>query len=110
MLSTILTLIDISTAPTLVPVSYTHLNGDIHIHDMDFYTLTTTCCQIDLIALFKGGFSTGHGVLREPNDIASYSALAGIAIQSNQNDQHGGQSIVNFDYGMAPGVHKTRCV
>ena len=84
-----------------------HREGDIHIHDMDFYTLTTTCCQIDLLSLFKGGFSTGHGVLREPNDISSYSALACIAIQSNQNDQHGGQSVVNFDYGMAPGVRKT---
>lgn len=84
-----------------------HREGDIHIHDMDFYTLTTTCCQIDLRKLFKGGFSTGHGVLREPNDIASYSALACIAIQSNQNDQHGGQSICDFDYGLALGVRKT---
>ncbi|MEA4898344.1 MAG: anaerobic ribonucleoside triphosphate reductase [Eubacteriales bacterium] len=84
-----------------------HQEGDIHIHDMDFLTLTTTCCQIDLIKLFSGGFSTGHGVLREPNDIASYSALACIAIQANQNDQHGGQSVVNFDYAMAEGVKKT---
>ncbi len=84
-----------------------HANGDIHIHDLDFLTLTTTCCQIDLIKLFKGGFSTGHGFLREPNDIASYSALACIAIQSNQNDQHGGQSVPNFDYAMADGVRKT---
>ena len=84
-----------------------HREGDIHIHDLDFYTLTTTCCQIDLLDLFKNGFSTGHGVLREPNDIYSYSALACIAIQANQNDQHGGQSVVNFDYGMAPGVKKT---
>lgn len=84
-----------------------HVNGDIHIHDMDFYTLTTTCCQIDLRKLFRGGFSTGHGVLREPSDIASYSALACIAIQSNQNDQHGGQSISDFDYGLAEGVRKT---
>ena len=87
--------------------SAAHHEGDIHIHDLDFYTLTTTCCQIDLLDLFHGGFSTGHGVLREPNDIYSYSALACIAIQANQNDQHGGQSIVNFDYGMAPGVKKT---
>ena len=84
-----------------------HQEGDIHIHDLDFYALTTTCCQIDIKKLFAGGFSTGHGCLREPNDIASYSALACIAIQSNQNDQHGGQSIVNFDYGMADGVRKT---
>ena len=84
-----------------------HREGDIHIHDLDFLTLTTTCCQIDLLRLFQGGFSTGHGFLREPNDIRSYSALACIALQSNQNDQHGGQSVPNFDYSMAPGVAKT---
>ena len=84
-----------------------HRCGDIHIHDLDFLTLTTTCCQIDLLKLFHGGFSTGHGYLREPKDIRSYSALACIAIQANQNDQHGGQSIVNFDYAMAEGVRKT---
>lgn len=84
-----------------------HTSGDIHIHDLDFLTLTTTCTQIDLISLFKNGFSTGHGNLREPNDISSYAALACIAIQSNQNDQHGGQSIANFDYGLASGVAKT---
>ncbi len=84
-----------------------HTDGDIHIHDFDFYTLTTTCCQIDIKKLFAGGFSTGHGFLREPNSIQSYAALACIAIQSNQNDQHGGQSIPNFDYGLAAGVAKT---
>ena len=87
--------------------SKAHLDGDIHIHDLDFLTLTTTCCQIDIKKLFAGGFSTGHGTLREPNDISSYAALCCIAIQSNQNDQHGGQSVVNFDYGMADGVRKT---
>lgn len=84
-----------------------HREGDIHIHDLDFLTLTTTCCQIDIEKLFSGGFSTGHGFLREPNDIQSYAALACIAIQSNQNDQHGGQSIPDFDYGMSNGVKKT---
>lgn len=84
-----------------------HKNGDIHIHDLDFLTLTTTCCQIDIQDLFKGGFGTGHGNLREPKNIMSYAALACIAIQANQNDQHGGQSIPNFDYGMADGVRKT---
>ncbi|RGD75016.1 anaerobic ribonucleoside triphosphate reductase [Anaerofustis stercorihominis] len=84
-----------------------HAKGDIHIHDLDFYTLTTTCCQIDLQKLFKGGFSTGNGFIREPKDIRTYSALACIAIQSNQNDQHGGQSIPKFDYDLAQGVKKT---
>ncbi|NLL45075.1 MAG: anaerobic ribonucleoside triphosphate reductase [Mollicutes bacterium] len=85
-----------------------HESGEIHIHDMDFLAMgTTTCTQIDIGKLFKNGFSTGHGHLREPNDIMSYTALAAIAIQSNQNDQHGGQSIPAFDFYMAPGVIKT---
>lgn len=85
-----------------------HKDGDIHIHDLDFYGLTTTCCQIDLIKLFEGGFATGQSQnIREPNDIMSYAALACIAIQANQNDQHGGQSIPNFEYAMAVGVRKT---
>ena len=84
-----------------------HIRGDIHIHDLDFYALTMTCCQIDLIKLFKGGFSTGNGFLREPNGIRSYASLACIAIQADQNDQHGGQSVPNFDYAMALGVRKT---
>ncbi len=88
--------------------AFAHDNGDIHIHDMDFFNMgTLTCCQIDVRKLFEGGFSTGHGFLREPNDIISYGALAAIAIQSNQNDQHGGQSIPFFDYGLAEGVYKT---
>ncbi|MDF1494706.1 anaerobic ribonucleoside triphosphate reductase [Caproiciproducens sp. CPB-2] len=88
-------------------IAAAHIDGDIHIHDEDFYMLTETCCQIDLIKLFKGGFCTGHGALREPNDIRSYAALACIAIQANQNEMHGGQSIPNFDYSLAPGVAKT---
>lgn len=88
-------------------ISKAFKDGDIHIHDFEFYSLTTTCCQIDLEKLFNGGFSTGHGHLREPQDIQSYSALACIAIQANQNDQHGGQSVPNFDYAMAKGVKKT---
>jgi len=85
-----------------------HDEGRIHIHDMDFLPMgTTTCTQIDLNDLFKNGFSTGHGFLREPNSIMSYSSLAAIAIQANQNDQHGGQSVPAFDIFMAPGVLKT---
>lgn len=84
-----------------------HISGEIHIHDLDFYALTTTCTQISLAKLFTDGFFTGHGHLREPNSIGSYAALACIAIQANQNDQHGGQSIPNFEYDLAPGVSKS---
>ena len=85
-----------------------HDSGEIHIHDMDFFAMgTTTCCQIDLSRLFKNGFDTGHGYIRPPQDISTYGSLAAIAIQANQNDQHGGQSVPAFDYYMAPGVLKT---
>ena len=88
-------------------IAKAHINGDIHIHDKDFYMLTETCCQIDLIKLFENGFCTGHGYLREPQSIMSYASLACIAIQANQNEMHGGQSVPNFDYAMAPGVART---
>ena len=88
-------------------IAVAHMDGDIHIQDIEFYMLTETCCQIDLLKLFKNGFSTGHGYLREPNDIRSYAALACIAIQANQNEMHGGQAVPMFDYCMAPGVAKT---
>ncbi len=90
-------------------IAAAHENGDIHIHDLDFYaTGTLTCCQSDPFVLFEnGGFNTGHGHLRTPNSIGSYGALAAILLQANQNEQHGGQSIPNFDYAMAPGVNKS---
>ena len=88
-------------------IAVAHMDVDIHIHYMEFYMLNETCCQIDLLKLFKNGFSTGHGYLREPNDIRSYAALACIAIQANQNEMHGGQAVPMFDYCMAPGVAKT---
>lgn len=88
-------------------IAKAHRRGDIHIHDMDFYMLTETCCQIDLRKLFHGGFHTGHGAIREPKHIRSYASLACIALQCNQNDMHGGQAIPAFDYDMAEGVDKT---
>ncbi len=88
--------------------AYAHNNGDIHVHDLDFYaTGTLTCCQTDPLRMFKNGFNTGHGHLRTPQSIGSYAALAAIILQANQNEQHGGQSIPNFDYAMAPGVDKS---
>ena len=89
-------------------IAAAHDNGDIHIHDLDFYaTGTLTCCQSDPFVLFEnGGFNTGHGHLRTPKSIGSYAALAAILLQANQNEQQGGQSIPNFDYAMAPGVDK----
>lgn len=85
-----------------------HENGDIYIHNLNFFPMgTTTCCQIDLNKLFKDGFSTGNGFIREPNDISSYTALTARAIQVSQNDQHGVQSIPALDFYMAPGILKT---
>lgn len=82
-------------------------NNILYIHDKDFYGLTETCCQIELDKLFKGGFNTGHGYLREPQSIGSAAALTAVAIQCNQNEQHGGQSVPAFDWYMAPYVEKS---
>ena len=82
-------------------------NNLIWIHDCDFYGLTMTCCQIDLSQLFEHGFNTGHGHIRPPKSIGTAAALACIAIQSNQNDMFGGQSVPAFDYYLAPYVKMT---
>lgn len=85
-----------------------HESGELYIHDLDYYPMgTTATCHIDLEKLFKDGFSTGYGFLREPNNIMTYSILSAIAIQANQNDQHGDQCIPQLDYYFAPGVVKT---
>lgn len=84
-----------------------HRKHFIHEHDNDFSLITLNCCQIDLLKLFHGGFSTGHGHIREPGSIRSYAALACVAVQSSQNDMFGGQSINAVDYAMAEGIRKS---
>ena len=88
--------------------SSAHRAGDIHIHDLDYYpTKTSTCVQYDLKKLFKDGFKSKHGKIREPKSISTYATLATIIFQTNQNEQHGGQAIPAFDFFMAPGVLKS---
>ncbi len=83
-------------------------DGFIHIHDFDYYsTGTTTCSQIPLGEILDRGFTVGSCYMRKPKSIGSAMALASIVIQSNQNQQHGGQSYPNWDYDMAPYVEMT---
>lgn len=93
----------------VLPKEFSEANREnwIHIHDKDFSLITLNCCQIDLLKLFKRGFSTGHGHIRPPQSIRACAALACVAVQSNQNDQFGGQSINCFDYAMAYGIRKS---
>lgn len=80
----------------------------LYPHDLDFYaTGTTTCSQIPLAQLLENGFHTGHGHMRQPQDIKSALALSSIILQANQNMQHGGQSFAMFDIDLAPYVRKT---
>jgi ribonucleoside-triphosphate reductase len=87
----------------LIPeeMAQAHLNGDYHIHDLDFYGKTLTCVQIPLVKLLHSGFNNGHGFIRPPKRPASATALAAIILQSSQNDMHGGQSFAFFDRDMA---------
>lgn len=88
--------------------SDSHENGDIYIHNLDYYPMgTTESSQIDLEKLFTDGFSTENSSIREPQNILTYSILSIIAISGNQKDQDSEQSIPNFDYYMAKGVLKT---
>ena len=87
----------------LIPeeIARAHIEGDIHIHDLDFYAKTLTCIQIPLGRLLREGFDNGHGYIRPPKRIGSAAALACIILQSSQNDMHGGQSFPFFDRDMA---------
>lgn len=87
-------------------MSQAHREGDIHIHDLDFYGKTLTCVQIPLAQLLSEGFNNGHGYIRPPRRPTSASALACIILQSSQNDMHGGQSYAYFDRDMAQFVGK----
>ena len=78
-----------------------HKEGFAHLHDLDFSIITLNCCVIDILKLMEGGFCTGHGFLREPKSIRSAAAIACIALQSNQNDEFGGQALGTFDFAMA---------
>lgn len=83
-----------------------HLNGDFYIHDLGWYGKTMTCLQIPLGEMLEKGFNNGHGHIRSPKGIKTAAALAAIILQSNQNDQHGGQAYAFFDRDLAPYVAK----
>lgn len=86
----------------LLPEEYAraHEDGVMHIHDLDYYSKTLNCLQIDLSRLLREGFNTGYGFIRPPKRIASAAAQAAIILQSNQNDMFGGQSFPHFDRSM----------
>ena len=78
----------------IVSIADVDYNGYVYDFETESHHFTANgfevhnCLQIPLDKLFKGGFNTGHGFLREPGEIRSAAALACIAIQSNQNDMH----------------------
>lgn len=85
-----------------------HEEGAFHIHDLDYYSKTMNCLQIDLYRLLTEGFNTGYGYIRPPKRIASAAAQAAIILQSNQNDMFGGQSFPHFDRSMGETIRSFR--
>lgn len=83
-----------------------HKLGFIHVHDLDYYsTKAANCNHIDLLDLFNHNYiKTNESIMRKPKRISSFAAQAAIALQSEQNEMFGGQSICNWDYAMAEGV------
>lgn len=80
----------------------------IHIHDLDYYpTKSTTCLQHPLDRVLENGFVASDGTARPCKRIETAGALAAIAMQTVQNEQHGGQSIPAFDFYLAPYVRTT---
>ncbi|MBC2393208.1 anaerobic ribonucleoside triphosphate reductase [Clostridium acetobutylicum] len=89
-------------------IAQAHENGDIYIHDLDSYNLTTNCLHIPTKEVLQSGFNTGYGYIKPPKRIESASELSCILLQSTQNDMFGGQSHPDFDNDMAEFVEPTR--
>lgn len=88
-------------------IAQMHQNGDIHIHDLDYYaTKSLTCVQHPLDHVFKG-FTAQHAQARSPKRIETAAILACISFQTAQNEMHGGQAIPAFDFYMAPFIKRT---
>lgn len=85
-----------------------HIEGDIHIHDLDYYDKCLNCLVVPLEDLLLNGFSTGNGWIRPPKRFSSAAALTAIIIQSTQNDQFGGVAVNNFGSELAPFVKVER--
>lgn len=86
-----------------------HTSGHIHIHDLDYVsTKAWNCNQISLKDIFSHPYiHTVDSIMRPPQRISSYAALAAIVFQSEQNEMFGGQSVMDWEYAMADGVRKT---
>jgi len=79
----------------------------IHPHDYSWGPIgTSTCCFIPLAKLLEQGFNSGHGYIRSPKRLKTAAQLSCIILQSNQNDQHGGQAYGWYDRDMAPYVKR----
>ncbi|WP_273381110.1 anaerobic ribonucleoside-triphosphate reductase [Symbiobacterium thermophilum] len=80
-------------------------DGLLYPHDYAWGPIgTTTCVFIPLGKLLASGFNPGHGWVRSPRRIRTAAQLSMIILQSNQNDQHGGQAFGWYDRDLAPYV------
>jgi len=86
-------------------ISRAHKMGDIHVHDLDYYSLTVNCFFIPLDEMLKNGFDTGNGWVRPAHSIETACAIAAIALQTSQNAFFGGQAFADFDFYLAPYVN-----
>lgn len=79
----------------------------LYPHDYSWAPIgTTTCTFIPLGKYLARGFDNGHGWIRPPKRIRTAAQLSCIIMQSNQNDQHGGQAYGWYDRDLAPYVAK----
>ena len=85
-------------------IARAHKMGLMHIHDLDYYSLTVNCFFIPLAKLLKEGYDSGMGWTRPAHSIETACQLAAIVLQTSQNAFFGGQAYANFDFDLAPYV------
>lgn len=83
----------------LIPkhLSRLHKNGDIHIHDLDYYSKCQNCLSIPLEQLLRTGYNGEYGFVNSPKRIKSAMDLAANILQRCSNDIFGGTLLPNID-------------
>ena len=83
----------------LIPkhLSKLHKNGDIHIHDLDYYSKSPNCLSIPLEQLLRTGYNGEYGFVNSPKRIKSAMDLAANILQRCSNDIFGGTLLPNID-------------
>lgn len=89
-------------------VSNSHIKGEIHFHDLDYfpYTPYTNCCLPDFKSMLEDGYQMGNAQISSPQSINTASAQIAQIIANVSSSQYGGVTVNRVDELLAPYAQK----